>query len=159
MFHTIYVSSAVEPMSNEDLKKLLHTCRINNERNRITGMLLYKRGHFMQVIEGDEESVSKLMKIIETDVRHKNIDILRSGYIQSRDFPNWSMGFQNLESNTAPKIPGGTKFLENNFTPEYFAEHASEAHALLLAFKRNSRRSNSFTSKHKQENSIDQSKD
>ena len=143
MFHTIYVSTAVEPMSDDALKELLHTSRVNNKRNRITGMLLYKGGHFIQVIEGDEAPVTELMNIIKNDIRHKNIDILRSEYMQNRDFPNWTMGFKNLNTDDFFKIPGFTKLLESNFTPEYFAEHTTEAHALLLAFKRNKKSNDS----------------
>ena len=66
----------MKPMSNDALKELLHVSRANNERNRITGMLLYKNGHFMQVIEGEEARVTELMNIIKKDIRHKNVDIL-----------------------------------------------------------------------------------
>lgn len=144
-------------MSDDALMDLLHQSRRNNERNRITGMLLYKGGHFIQVIEGDEAPVTELMKIIETDIRHKNVDILRSEYIQSRDFPNWTMGFQNLDTEDYSKIPGFTKLLENDFKPEYFAEHTTEAHALLLAFKRNTKSNNSFRTDQSPESNRDQS--
>ena len=157
MFHIIYVSTAVEPMSDDALKELLHTSRVNNERNRVTGMLLYKNGHFMQVIEGDEARVTELMNIIEKDIRHKNVDILRSEYIQSREFPNWTMGFQNLDTEDYSKIPGFTKLLENDFKPEYFAENTTEAHALLLAFKRNIKSNTSYTTGQSPEKNTEQS--
>ena len=155
MFHIIYVSTAVEPMSDDALKELLHTSRVNNERNRVTGMLLYKNGHFMQVIEGDEARVTELMNIIEKDIRHKNVDILRSAYIQSRDFPNWTMGFQNLDTEDYSKIPGFTKLLESDFKPEYFAENTTEAHALLLAFKENTKSNDSHKKYQSPENNSD----
>ncbi len=156
MFHIIYVSNAVEPMSNDALKELLHVSRVNNERNQITGMLLYKNGHFMQVIEGDEARVTELMNIIKKDIRHKNVDILRSEYTQSRDFPNWTMGFKNLERSDYSKIPGFTKLLESDFKPEYFAEHTTEAHALLLAFKENTRSNDSLKTSQSPENNTGQ---
>ena len=157
MFHIIYVSTAVEPMSNDALKELLNVSRVNNERNRITGMLLYKNGHFMQVIEGEEAHVTELMNIIKKDIRHKNVDILRSEYKLSRDFPNWTMGFQNLERSDYSKIPGFTKLLESDFKPEYFAEHTTEAHALLLAFKENTKSNDSLNISQRAENNTDQS--
>ena len=146
-------------MSENKLVELLHTSRINNKRNRITGMLLFKNGYFMQVIEGDEVRVNALMNTIKSDIRHKNIDILREEYIQSREFPDWTMGFQNLDSKDCLNIQGFTKILENNFKPEYFAEHTTEAHALLLAFKRNSKVNNSFKIGCDNENNTNQSHD
>ena len=96
---------------------------------------LRESGHFMQVIEGEEQKITELYHVIQKDNRHKKLDILRSGHIQYREFPNWSMGFQNLESFDTSKISGFSQLLENDFHPEYFQEHVSEAHALLLAFK------------------------
>ncbi len=157
MFHIIYVSTAVEPMSKRDLMELLHTSRVNNKSNRVTGMLLYKNDFFIQVIEGDETRVTELMATIKNDTRHKNIDILREEYIQSREFPDWTMGFQNLDAADYLKIPGFTKILENNFKPEYFTEHATEAHALLLAFKRNTKSNDSHKNYQSPENNTDQS--
>ncbi len=59
MFFLVYVSSAVRPFSRVDLDDLLATSRANNARVGITGMLLYKDGNFMQVLEGDEEAVRR----------------------------------------------------------------------------------------------------
>ncbi len=41
MFFLVYVSSATRPVSGEDLRALLETCRKNNAELEITGMLLY----------------------------------------------------------------------------------------------------------------------
>ena len=93
IYQVIYVSTSVEPMSSGNLTELLTQCRENNERNRITGMLLHKQNHFMQAVEGEESAVRGLVDKIKNDSRHKNIDFLREYYRPSRDFPNWTMGF------------------------------------------------------------------
>lgn len=51
MYYLIYVSAATELMNNDQLLALLEQSRRNNERHRITGMLLYKSGNFMQYID------------------------------------------------------------------------------------------------------------
>ncbi len=135
MIHIIYVSTAVEPMSDEELKDLLRLCRDCNERNQITGMMLYKNGHFMQVIEGHKGPVTQLMKKILRDIRHHNIDIMRREKIASRDFPDWTMGFQNIDTSDRFKVPGFTNILDSDLKPESFSEDTSQAHQLLLAFK------------------------
>ena len=126
-------------MSSQDLVSLLHQSRVRNERNRITGMLLYRNGHFMQVLEGEEANVMKIFADIERDHRHKNVDVLREEYIQYRDFPDWTMGFQNIDELDPSTVPGFTRFLEHDFRSEYFSRNSVEAHAMLLAFKENSR--------------------
>ena len=137
LFHLIYVSTAVLPMSEDSLVELLSQSRARNERNRITGMLLYKDGSFMQVLEGEEPSVMKIFGDIERDIRHKSVDTLRTAYIQYRDFPDWTMGFRHIDNFDSSTVPGFTRFLERDFRSEFFSESSVEAHAMLLAFKGN----------------------
>ena len=122
-------------MSDADLVRLLSSCREHNQAARITGMLLYKGGHFMQVLEGDEASVMEAFARIEGDPRHKTIDILRSEYIQHRNFPDWTMGFANVDALSPVTVPGFSRFLERDFRSSYFAEESTEAHAMLMVFK------------------------
>ena len=143
MYQIIYVSTAAEPIDESGLLEILSQSRANNERDQITGMLLYKTGRFMQAIEGIEENVSKLYEVIKKDSRHRSVDTLRSEYRPSRDFPYWTMGFQNLDSDDAHH-DGFTKILESSFNPEYFDESETEAHALLLTFKRDLRKYTPF---------------
>ena len=135
LIHLIYVSTAVAPMSDDALAELLEQSRTRNLRNRISGLLLYKNGHFMQVLEGDEAGVMKIFESIKRDPRHKNIDVLREEYIQHRDFPDWSMGFRNVDKLDPASLPGYTPFLDKEFTAEYFNADNVEAHRMLLAFK------------------------
>ena len=62
MVSLIYVSSAVELFSPPGWNCWLcskHPGRNNTHAVHITGMLLYKDGNFMQVIEGQETAVRK----------------------------------------------------------------------------------------------------
>jgi hypothetical protein len=93
MFFLVYVSSATRPFSGEDLRVLLETCRKNNAELGVTGMLLYKDGNFMQVLEGDEGSVRGLYERIAADPRHGGEITLQQGFAEGRQFPDWSMGF------------------------------------------------------------------
>ena len=135
LFHLIYVSTAVLPMSDDALVSLLQQARARNERCQITGMLLYKDGHFMQVLEGEAGNVLNVFADIKEDKRHKSVDTLRSEYIQHRNFPNWTMGFMNVDNLDPSTVPGFTRFMERDFRSEYFSEDTVEAHAMLLAFK------------------------
>jgi hypothetical protein len=56
------VSSATRRLSVAELADILRVSRADNQRDEITGMLLYKDGNIMQVLEGAEEKVSALIE-------------------------------------------------------------------------------------------------
>jgi hypothetical protein len=62
LFSTVYVSSATRRLSVAELAEILRVSRADNQRVKITGMLLYKDGNIMQVLEGAEEKVSALIE-------------------------------------------------------------------------------------------------
>lgn len=94
-------------MTEDELLDLLTIARNKNKKYSVTGMLLYCQGTFMQVLEGDESSVDLIYKAIELDtLRHKNIIKLASGTIEQRNFPDWSMGFASVNSETLQEIEG-----------------------------------------------------
>ena len=54
--HTIsYESKASQPLSTIEMEKLLEEARANNNKQDITGCLIYYLGTFMQVLEGEKE--------------------------------------------------------------------------------------------------------
>jgi hypothetical protein len=136
MFFLVYVSSATRPFSGEDLRALLLTCRKNNAEIGVTGMLLYKDGNFMQVLEGDEEAVRGLYEKIAEDPRHGGEMTLQQGFSEGRQFPDWSMGFRDLDSPDARSEPGYSEFLNAPLTGREFSADPSRAQKLLLTFKR-----------------------
>lgn len=135
MIQLIYSSSAVDLISDQELKKILQVARERNARDNITGLLLYKSGNFIQALEGPEEAVLKLYEKIQQDPRHTSIMTLVKEPIQARQFPDWSMGFQNVEKLDATELPGFSTFLNESFTPEALQQKPSRALVLLQTFK------------------------
>lgn len=135
MISFIYVSSAVELFSQTELLALLETSRWNNSRNGVTGMLLYKDGNFMQVIEGAEAEIRRLHEKISRDPRHNGLITLMERRIEQRQFSDWSMGFRNLSDPGLQEIPGYSDFLNVPLTSGEFSANPSRAEKLLLAFK------------------------
>ncbi|MCK9605845.1 MAG: BLUF domain-containing protein [Methylomonas sp.] len=97
MIRLVYISHAVKPFSTDDLMSLLRQCRRCNSASGITGVLLYFNECFVQVLEGKEEEVNKAFLKLKRDPRHKNIIELERKYISERQFPDWSMGFEELD--------------------------------------------------------------
>ena len=111
IFFYIYTSSARKPFSQDELRDLLAVSREKNARFGLSGMLLYKFGDFMQVLEGPEPAVRALLKVIQADSRHENFVKLLEGFRNERQFPGWYMGFYNLDSEAVRTLPGYTDFI------------------------------------------------
>src|SRR4051812_19629690 len=106
LFHLVYVSSAVSAFSEADLVKLLERSRTKNQAAGLSGMLLYRDGNFMQLLEGDAQAVHDVHALIGRDPRHHGLITLLKGPIEKRVFSEWSMGFRNLDSADVRKTPG-----------------------------------------------------
>jgi acylphosphatase len=136
-FHIVYASSATQAFSKPDLQALLEQARKNNTKLGLTGMLLYKDGNFMQVLEGEKEAVSKLVDTIERDPRHKGVLVLLRGTSEERLFPDWTMGFRDLTGQAAATTPGYTDFMNAPLTGAEFSSDPNRCLRLLLLFKKN----------------------
>lgn len=92
IYHLLYFSVASRPPKKEDIDGILNQSVENNRKNGITGMLMYRTGFFIQLLEGEEENVKALYQKIEKDQRHRDSKILLEYTDQSRIFPQWYMG-------------------------------------------------------------------
>ena len=124
-------------MRDQDLADLLTQARANNERRAITGMLLFKDGRFIQLLEGHEDQVQESFERIRKDERHTAVELLWLRYAQYRDFPDWTMGFLNADEVDPATLKGFSPFLERDLRYEKFIENSTEVHEMLQAFKEN----------------------
>ena len=91
----IYFSSSLT-LSEEDLVALLHQSRKHNSRVGITGVLLFVRGHIVQVLEGDKQAVEALYERIKQDTKHTNVSLAINRPISQRLFAKWAMGYETI---------------------------------------------------------------
>lgn len=112
MYYLIYVSQASRPMSRDELGDILKKSRDYNTRDGVTGLLIYKltpqdnRANFMQLLEGEHSVVRGAFDRIAADERHHTKIILEEGDLEDRNFPDWSMGFQNIEADELTEFEG-----------------------------------------------------
>jgi hypothetical protein len=140
MLSLVYISSSRRPFSDADLLALLQKAREKNTRLNITGMLLYKGGKFIQVLEGPDDAVRQLFATIAADDRHQGTSGLQERQIEERQFPDWKMAFQNLEDPSLRGIPGFSDFLNQPLELEQFRADPSRAIRLLEVFRSNMNR-------------------
>ncbi len=139
LIQLIYASSARQLLTEDEIMAILEVSRRKNAERNITGILLYKDGNFLQVLEGDEEAVTSLYRTIERDQRHKGLILLAKRKIAEREFPDWSMGFVNLDTIDPASVPGYNNILNEPFSSTAFAQRPSLATKFIEVFRRNVR--------------------
>lgn len=65
----------------------------NNERDDITGLLLFDGWSFCQYVEGTGVSIAALLRRLQRDARHKDLRILQYDAVEQRSFSGWRLGF------------------------------------------------------------------
>lgn len=135
MFQLVYVSETEDRMPADDLVALLAQSREKNARLGVTGILLYKDRRFMQVLEGDEQTVRDLYETIKRDERHTNVRTVIEGNIDDREFGEWAMGFPNINAAAPADQEGVSQFMEGKFTREELQAQQTKIQALLKVFK------------------------
>ena len=97
LYSLAYESQASVPFTEPDLLDLLGHSRANNAERGVTGILLYRRGTFLQVLEGPREEVEALYARIADDPRHHAVDTVLAEERRERRFPDWTMGFADVD--------------------------------------------------------------
>ena len=96
LIRIIYVSSAVGPQTGTLTSAILQSSKAWNEANGVTGVLCQGQGVFLQALEGERNTVTKLYSRIYADPRHTNVGILHCESIATRRYKNWSMALVSL---------------------------------------------------------------
>ena len=92
-YELMYSSFCPKPMGVKDLSILLREARENNQDTGITGVLAYHSNTFIQLLEGEQDSVYGLYAKIAEDPRHTVIRTIWEADIDKISFPDWAMGF------------------------------------------------------------------
>ncbi len=93
MYQLIYVSSSTGAFTREKFLDLAFVMSSQNAKIGITGMLVFKDGNFMEVLEGEESAVKELFGKITVDSRHTLVSVIQEGEISAREYPSWAMTF------------------------------------------------------------------
>lgn len=93
LFQLIYSSAATERMPKSKLYKILLGARSRNASLDVTGLLVFVNGVFLQILEGERDTVLTLMKRISSDPRHSNVKVFQETAVEQRTFPSWRMAY------------------------------------------------------------------
>jgi hypothetical protein len=116
LYELIYVSVATAELSPADLKSLLDEVRPKNAQRDVSGLLVYRHGEFMQLLEGGKEEIFGVYRKVANDPRHRQVNLLWSGPIAERAFAGWEMAFIGPDDLANRKTAGYSDFLEQDFS-------------------------------------------
>ena len=122
-------------MSTSELADLLSVARRHNEAAELTGMLLYKDLSFLQVLEGPSDDVHRTYRHIRNDPRHNRVRLLFEHQIEEREFPDWTMGFHNLDRENLESLRGYSDVMTSGQRARDLFNNPSRAKRLLLLFR------------------------
>jgi hypothetical protein len=97
IFTVVYVSTLEDSLGSAEIRSLLETSRSHNTARGISGMLVFRGRRVMQLLEGAEDDVRGLYSRILADPRHEDVVTVWTSVHEQRRFPDWSMGFDELE--------------------------------------------------------------
>jgi len=135
LIQLIYGSSAVVDFTKARVLELLRQSRASNEREALTGILLYRDGNFLQVLEGEESVVMKLFEKISADRRHGGVQQLLKSVLVEREFAGWSMAFRDISDEALKKEPAFSEFLNVPSPIPSSVDEPSRAQKLLVVFR------------------------
>ena len=69
-----------------------------NPTLNVTGALLHNNDFFLQVLEGNKETIKELFAKIRKDKRHKNILMILNQKIENRIFNNYDANFSIMKT-------------------------------------------------------------
>ena len=134
LIHLIYVSTAGIDYDDDELDRMLESSVRHNTSQHVTGMLLYARGNFIQVLEGEDTAVDETYGRIAKDPRHKGLIVIEREQIKKRDFDQWSMGFRRLNRAEVDAHPAFAPFFESGFDAKRIGAQPGMAMELLMNF-------------------------
>jgi hypothetical protein len=112
VYHLFYRSLSSGYASPKVVQDILEGARKKNEEAGITGILILREGFFLQLLEGEKETVQRTLERIKHDRRHIEVEVLLEFEDQHRIFPKWSMGFVQAEAGGRKAIQEALAALE-----------------------------------------------
>jgi hypothetical protein len=94
----LYVSRSNGPQTTTVTHSILLQAQAHNQAQGITGVLCQGQGFFIQVLEGERGPVNTLYRLLCSDARHKDVELLRYEDISERHFDRWSMALVRLSA-------------------------------------------------------------
>jgi serine/threonine protein kinase len=131
----LYVSRSSSDVAMAELLDILTRAQYKNMRLDVSGLLVFRDGRFMQLLEGAEQTVKDLFATIRHDPRHTNVEVLWENDRAARCMPSWVMGFSASEQGSTD-ISARNFYIPPDVTVQICESMEGEAGARFLQFLR-----------------------
>ena len=88
-----YISRYNNDNLNGEVTRILEQAQQNNERNGITGALVFNHNYFLQSIEGARPVINGLLRKLVQDERHHSLQVIECREVEQRHWSKWSMKY------------------------------------------------------------------
>lgn len=108
-----YISRYNNDNPNGEVTRILAQAQQNNERNGITGALVFNHNYFLQSIEGARPVINELLRKLVKDERHNSLQVIECCEVEQRRWSKWSMKYlipSEENKGLALKFSTGTQF-------------------------------------------------
>jgi hypothetical protein len=103
VFNFVY-QSVSNGLTAAAVANIVSAGRARNYAMNVRGVLIYDRGCFYQWLEGPQESINEIFQLIQTDSRHKAIDILTADFLDIHLFSDSFLKFVSRDTDISPYI-------------------------------------------------------
>ncbi|WP_199104139.1 BLUF domain-containing protein [Aquitalea sp. ASV11] len=134
LIQLLYSSKATTALSPADLTAILDKSVANNQARQITGLLLYRDGCFLQLLEGEEAVVEAAFSKISQDPRHHQVESLFCSECKQREFGQWYMGFHVPQPEALARFPQFAPVFDPAFEVSQLVVAPQDGLAMLKAF-------------------------
>ena len=108
-----YISRYNTDNPKGEVTRILTQAQQNNERNGITGALVFNHNYFLQSIEGARPVINELLRKLVKDNRHHSLQVIECREVELRHWSKWSMKYlipSDENKGLALKFSTGTQF-------------------------------------------------
>jgi len=108
-----YISRYNTDNPKGEVTRILTQAQQNNERNGITGALVFNHNYFLQSIEGARPVINELLRKLVKDDRHYALQVIECREVELRHWSKWSMKYlipSDENKGLALKFSTGTQF-------------------------------------------------
>jgi hypothetical protein len=128
----LYVSVETCPLTKQDVTTLLAQSREKNAKLGVTGILVAYKKHFLQVLEGERDTIFDLFHTIRKDERHMSVISFWDGPIEKRGFQDWRMAFLDFNEMENLELQGFYDSLQKGLSSDITEDHLSVIKKLLV---------------------------
>lgn len=105
----VYRSHATRPFTPSGLTQLVRSAKANNKAASLTGFILYDDHRFLQWLEGPDAALQGVIRKIENDPRHDDMEFLTQHKAKTRLFADWGLMVSSTMRRDFPDLAKGVE--------------------------------------------------